>query len=422
MIVNPSKGGLLTNFINAHPPSYHRIIASLDENDISTTYEALMPVIFLRKKKADEYFIKTEKTRQIYMDMATSKVKEHFKIDNIENLAKQLKLKEKLSYKIGKTYAFLDLKTNERIFGKLEDITYVDNISEPFRYKIKIILGGKPDEIKVINPFTIKEVPLNLGEHYKFTKEGILRLKNIELDEIYFKNSKNKKKSSQYLKKYTGIAIFEKIFNKEGVTTVEKVEKPIFKKRLPKSYEELESIKGEHVFLKKQGTFQLYKLNEVNFKENYMNYKLKLVMSDEFRIEEDKDIENIDLEFSKDEVVIKYGDFYFNFHNDDFTHRFEDNFIKYYAKHKLRVVFVLKKAVNAEIDGIIESFEYDEGKISQISIKNYFNEEFVIEKIKIDGVFIQKPTLVIQKAKDVSVFTNLMNKIGNKIHPERFFK
>ncbi len=422
MIIRPSKGGLLTNFINAHPPSYHRIIASLDENDISTTYEALMPVIFLRKKKAEEFFIKTEKTRQIYMDMATSKVKEHFKIDNIKNLSEQLKLKEKLSYKVGKTYVYLDLKTNERIFGKLEDIMYVDNISEPLRYKIKIILGGKPDEIKVINPSIIKEVPLNLGEHYKFNKEGILRLKKIELNEIYSKNGKTKKKSSQYLKKNTGVAIFEKTSDNDGNITVEKIEKPIFKKRMPKSYEELESIKGEHVFLKKQGTFQLYELDEANFKENYMNYDLKLVLSDELRIEEGEDVENIDLEFSKDEVVIKYGDFYFNFHNDDSTYKFEDDFIKYYTKHKLRVVFVLKKAVNAEIDGTIESFEYNEGKISQISIKNYFNEEIVVEKNKIDGVYIQKPTLIIQKQKDVSVFTNLMNKIGNKIHPERFFK
>ncbi len=422
MIVKPSKGGLMTNFINAHPPSYHRIIASLDENDISTTYEALMPIIFLRKKKAEEFFIKTDKTRQIYMDMATSKVKEQFKIDNIKNLSEQLKLKEKLSYKIGKTYAYMNLKTNEKFFGELEDIEYVDNVSEPLRYKINIILGKNPDEIKVINPSTHQEVPLNIGEHYKFNKEGILRLKNIELDEVYFKNGKNKKKSSQYLKKYTGVAIFEKNTHNEGDSSVEEIKMPIFKKKMPKSYEELESIKGEHLFLKKQGTFQLYKLDDVKFDENYMNYDVKIAMIDGHRIEEVKDVENTELEFSKDELVIKHGDFYFNFHNDDPTQKFEDIFIKYYAEHKLRVVFILKKAVNAEIDGIIEGFENIDGNISKISIKNYFNEDIIVEKNKIDGVYIQKPILIIQKEKDVSFFTNLMNKIGSKIHPERFFK
>ena len=423
MIVKPTKLGLISNFINAHPPSYHRIIASLNEEDISTTYEALMPIIFLRKKKAEDFFIKTDSTRQKYMDMATSKVKEQFKIDNIKNLAEQLKLKENLSYKIGKTYAFLDLKTNERLFGKLEDIMYFDNVSEPFRYKIKIILGGNSDEFKVINPSTLKEAPLATGEHYKFNKEGILRLKNIELDEIYFKNGKNKKKSSQYLKKNTGLAIFEKISNIEGDSNIEELKLPIFKKKyLPISYEILESIKGQHVFLKKQGTFQLFKLDDVIINENYMNYILKLEPIDENGTEEVNEVENNEILFSKDDLVLKHGDFYFNFHNDDATQKFEDDFLKYYAKHKLRVVFILKKAVNSEIDGIINSFEYNDGKITQISIKNNFNEEFVVEKNKIDVVYIQKPTLIIQKVKDVSVFSNLMNKISYKIHPERFFK
>ncbi len=422
MIVKPSKGGLLSNFINAHPPSYHRIIASLGENDISTTYEALMPVIFLRKKKAEEFFVKTDSTRQKYMDMATSKVKEQFKIDDIKVLAEQLKLKDNLSYKIGKTYAYLDLKTNKRIFGKLEDIVYADSVSEPLRYNIKIILGGNPDEIMVINPSTHKEVRLNIGEHYKFNKEGILRLKNIELDEIYFKNGKNKKKSSQYLKKNTGVAVFEIISNILGDNTVEEVKLPIFNKKMPKSFEELESIKGEHIFLKKQGTFQLYKLDDIKFNDNYMNYTCKFVMIDENITEEIKEVENTELEFSKDELVIKYKDFYFDFHNDDSTKKFEDDFIKYYTKHKLRVVFILKKAVNSEIDGIIESFKHIDGNISQISIKNYFNEVIVVEKNKIDGVYVQKPTLTIQKEKDVSVFTNLMNKMAYKLHPERYFK
>ncbi|QEE15380.1 M48 family metalloprotease [Promethearchaeum syntrophicum] len=422
MIIKPSKGGLLSNFINAHPPSYHRIIASLDENDISTTYEALMPIIFLRKKKAEAYFVKTDATRQKYMNMATTKVKKQFKIENIKNVAEQLKLKEKLSYKIGKTYAFLNLKTNERLFGKLEDIFYVDNASEPLRYKIKVILGKNPDEIKIINPFIHKEMPLTYGEHYKYRKEGILRLRNIELDAVYFKNGKNKKKSSQYLKKYTGVAIFEKISNNNEDSTLDEVKIPIFKKRnMPKSYEELESIKGEHIFLKKQGTYQMYKLDEVIFKENYLDYTLKLVPTEKNETEKVNEVETNEFEFSKDNLVIKHGDFYFNFHNDEATQKFEDDFLKYYAKHKLDVVFILKKAVNAEIDGKIENFEYNEGNISKISIKNNFNEEFIIEKNKIDVVYIQKPKIVIQNVKDISVFTNLMNKIGSQIHPEKFF-
>ena len=191
---------------------------------------------------------------------------------------------------------------------------------------------------------------------------------------------------------------------------------------MPKSYGELELIKGEHIFLKKQGTFQLCKLDDVKFNENYKNYVLTLAMIEEHKIEEVKGVENAPLEFSNDELVIKHGDFYFDFHNDESTQKCEDEFIKYYAKHKLRVVFILKKAVNSEIDGIIENFEHIDGNISQISIKNYFNEVIVVEKNKIDGVYVQKPTLTIQKEKDVSVFTILMNKIRNKLHPERFFK
>ncbi|MHA1720696.1 MAG: M48 family metalloprotease [Promethearchaeota archaeon] len=421
MIIKPSKLGLLSNFINAHPPSYHRIIASLDDNEISTTYEALMPVIFLRKKKAQEYFIKTQIPRQIYMDMATSKIKELFHIDDIKILADQLKFREKLSYKIGKTYAYLDLKTNKKIFGKLEDITYFDNASEPIRYKIRIALGEKSGDLIEINPSINKEVPLNIEDHYKFNKEGILRLKEIDLNKVYLKNGKNKKKSTQYLKDNTGVAIFERISIEKEDKKSKNIEIPIFNKKIPKSFEELESVKGEHIFLKTQGTFQIYKLDDIEFSEDYMNYNLKLRKIHENGINSEKDGKNDKINFSNSDLVIKYGDFYFNFHNDESTQKYEDDFIKYYTAHNLRLVFILKKAVNAEITGIIKSFEFEEGKISQIKIIDDFNEENVIEKSKIDGVYIQNPTLIIQKQKDISIFTGLMNKIGSRIHPERYF-
>ncbi|MHA1888584.1 MAG: M48 family metalloprotease, partial [Promethearchaeota archaeon] len=45
MIVNPSRSILLSNFINSHPPSFHRIMIILNDQDVSSFRESLMPLV-----------------------------------------------------------------------------------------------------------------------------------------------------------------------------------------------------------------------------------------------------------------------------------------------------------------------------------------------------------------------------------------
>ena len=70
-------------------------------------------------------------------------------------------------------------------------------------------------------------------------------------------------------------------------------------------------------------------MDDIEFSEDYMNYTLKLRKIHENGINSEKDGKNDKINFSNSDLVIKYGDFYFNFHNDESTQKYEDDFIKY---------------------------------------------------------------------------------------------
>ena len=100
-------------------------------------------------------------------------------------------------------------------------------------------------------------------------------------------------------------------------------------------------------------------------------------------------------------------------------------FIKYLKENSIRSLIILKKAVNAEIDGYIENIELitDEKtkieKIKEIHCKSIFNEEFNLELKKVDAIYINEPNIIMLRKSETSFATNLITKLVAKLHPEK---
>ncbi|WP_457558122.1 M48 family metalloprotease [Candidatus Harpocratesius sp.] len=422
MIIKPSRGILMSNFINSHPPSFHRIMILLDEKGFSPLQESFMPVLFLNQKKAREFCIKTNNARQKYMELVNQKIKEKFHFERITEFHETLQQKEFYSYKIGKTHAFLNMITGERWIGVIKAINYRENVTESLEYDVEIKKGENQTEIIKINPSICKEIPLFIGSNYKFRKEGILKLKNIELNVLYEGKNRQKKhlKDPYYKFINTGVAIFIDLNGKE-------IRKPIFKTKFPIAFKLIEEFNGKNIFLKKYGSYIALNVKELMFdaKGKFSVSSLKINNKSFSGDYQNSDSMNDHIyQFNSETHTIKYERLYFPIHNDDKTKAMETNFIKFLQKEQIRVIIVLKKAVNSEIDGRITNIEFDEKShefISKVQIISIFNEEINVNLKKIDGIFLNLPTLIVQDNVEISLFSKLINKIRQLNHPEKIF-
>lgn len=410
-LVNPKKGTLLSNLINSHPPSYHRIMASYNETPISCMRESLMPFAFLKKIKANQFLIETEQARQKYIQMTTEKVKKRFNITDIRDVMSILKKKEELNYKIGKTFAFQNLITKKRIYGRIENIEYVDNATEPIRYKVSILQGDQVGETIEINPSHNLEVAIKIGNIYPYRKEeSLLKLKEIRLEEVYQKSKKKpKKEKPSYLFLNTGVLIFERLGYPES-----EVIKPIFKKKIPKSYQHVESFKERDIYIKQKGTFKRFVLEECTLSE-----------VKDFTLQLNDPESNSKSKIQKEDYIFKFSDLYFPIHNDDSSFDAERKFVQHLQEKQIRCYVILKKAVNAEIDATITKIELKVDEKSEVEqlhkiwVKSIFNEELELEISKIDVIGLITPNLILQKKTDISGFSNLINKVVQWGNPEK---
>ncbi|RLI66668.1 MAG: hypothetical protein DRO88_01175 [Promethearchaeia archaeon] len=418
MIVNPSRSILLSNFINSHPPSFHRIMIILNDQDVSSFRESLMPLVFLNRKKAREFSIQTNEARQKFMQLVNQKIEEKFHKNNIKEFNEHLKQKDYFTYKIGHSFAYLNIITGERWFGVLKSINYTENVTEPFEYGIEIVQKDGQKAMVKINPFACKEVQLAVGSQYKFKKEGILTLKNVNLETLYNPKSKKKVENDTYYKFiYTGVAEFidlkGNIYNK-----------PVFHTRFPIPVSLIKEYENQSIFLKKSGSFICLIPEKIQFNEENGKISISTHYFDEtVALETSSDSKNYNLD--SDSHVIKKEKLYFSVHNDKpETKKLETSFIQYLEKEKIRCIIVLKKAVNSEIDGFITELRYDEKStnlITHVRIKSIFEEEMEISLKKIDGIFLNFPALIVQSKSEISLFTKVIDKFQTIFHPERIY-
>ncbi len=418
MVVDPSRGILLSNFINSHPPSFHRIMLLLNEEQISPIQEAFMPLVFLNKKKSRQFLLRSNDAREKYLQIVNLKIKEKFKVQNSQEFHQKLKQLEFHQHKVGKTFAYLNRITGERHFGNLASISYSDNIAESLVYHIKSADEKHSNQEILINPSIHKEVQLFLNSHYKFRKEGVLLLEKIDLNGLYkhpMKKGRYEKDYYQYINK--GILVFrdknEKI-----------IEKPIFDTKLPIAFDLINALAKQPIFLKTSGTYEVDHIKSISVSKEQPKIHIELTKTHEVdEIQEES--EEIATEITSENYTVKFGKLYFPIHFDEETFSYEKKFLNYLKKNDIRAYFILKKAVNSEIDGKILDYTVDEDndqKVIEISVRSIFNETETIEFKKIDGIFINRPSITLQNNNDISGFTKVINKIQHIRHPERIFK
>ena len=135
-MIKPSRTSLLGSFLNSHPPSYFRIAAILGD-ELKPSKEAILPFICLKKSKQKKYGKLFEKSRQNFNSIANAKFKEYFQLENISDLLEKLQRKETYKYVLNKDYIFVNKITDEIIFGHLENVIFLDNISSSDQLAIR---------------------------------------------------------------------------------------------------------------------------------------------------------------------------------------------------------------------------------------------------------------------------------------------
>lgn len=418
MIVDPSRGTLLSNFINSHPPSFHRIPIILNEEQISPIQEAFMPVTFLWKKNAWKFLNRTKGARERYLQIVDRKILELFSVTTIKEFNEQLARMEFHEYKLGKRFAYLNRITGERQCGKLVSLSYSESATESIQYHVQLDDSQEPKSEIIINPAICKEVPIALDSYYKFRKEGILKLEKVDLSAFYQHPRKTRRYEDPYYKYLnTGVLYFSDLDGNE-------IEKPVFDTKMPIPYEIIKDLEERPIFLKKAGTYEILKTKSItlNLEKPYIDIEAYKYIPNQLASDL-KDSPPYSL--TSDNHVINFEKLYFPVHHDDKTFLYEKAFLEFLIEKNLRVDIILKKAVNSEIDGHISTFSLDaesnNEKIKNLTITSIFGEEFDLEMSKIDGIFLNFPQMVVQKVADVSIFTKLINKIQRIRHPERIF-
>jgi len=246
-IVKPKRISLISNLINSHPPTYHRIVAILD-NKLKPTKEMLLPFICLKKSKQRFYGNLFEHARGKFKEIASDKFREHFEIQNIANLMLDLNRRELYKLEIEKDFIFKNKLTNERLFGKLENIQFKDDICDTDEYVVKTLKNNEIHHL-ISSKYTKSEISLN--DNYYIKKEGILKLLNVEINP-------NKKKLDFHFVDNGGHEIL----------------KSLKETKLPNPISLIESFSGKDIFFNNKGETFIIKCSDVEISEVFKESEL----------------------------------------------------------------------------------------------------------------------------------------------------
>jgi len=448
MMVSPKKGALISNFMNSHPPSYHRIIASLNKKDVSIAKESVMPLKFLKKTNAHDWFLETDAARKNFLDICNKKVKDEFGIENLRKLNEKLNPKHHYKDYFGKKFVFLNIKTYERFIGEIVNISYTDEVCEPVYYKIKQFnpetgnIETKDNaKIKIINPVLYDMVPFTLNGHYDFPKEdGILLLENINLESLWTEKKEEKKikEFNPYKREtYRGLFKFRRL-NLEGNEESKEKEKvandkeknknyhlkmPIFKTKIPKPFEDLSKYKGNEVFIKEKGSYSPFILSAYKISGDFNNISFDLIPIEK-KVNKNKEKYQESLTIRKENYVLRFSKPFIPIHNDEKTQENESLLYHYIMRKEIPIFVFLKKPVNNELEGVITHIQYEDSsksseteQIKSLLIHTKFDKDELILSEDIDFIYLPMETIVFQNKKNISGATNIIHKIIARLKP-----
>ncbi|MFW9936239.1 MAG: M48 family metalloprotease [Candidatus Thorarchaeota archaeon] len=394
-MIKPSRTSLIGNIINSHPPSYYRVAAILDDK-LKPTKEALLPFFCLRRSVQKKYAKKFENARNLFKQIANTKFKEYFNINNISTLMKTLRRDELFQFDLNKDYLFRNKITDELIIGKFEEVQYSDDICDIDQF---LIFDAKNKNEKVLNSSLFNRYPISLNKKYFFKKDNPLILKDIEL----FNNNTE------------GKLIF--LDNKKNL-----IFKRIRKTKLSDSIDTVKEYVNNEIFLKVKGRLQIYVCINVKISDNLNESVIELLNP--------KENSNYILKFK--DIIIRPKNIYFSITKNKIFRESELNIIHWLKKKKLRTFLFLKKAVNNLEIGYIQDIRSKNMNANKsefvqnnneivISIENIFGKKLEISYKSLELVSFDFNTAIIQRKSETSLISKLGYRILRKIKPEKIF-
>ncbi|MBY9005483.1 MAG: M48 family metalloprotease [Candidatus Lokiarchaeota archaeon] len=394
-MINPSKISLLSNFLNSHPPSYHRIAAILGD-DIGPYKEAILPILCVKNSKRKKYAKKFEMQIQEFKQISNNKFKELFKIDNISNLFESFKIKELYLYEFEKNYLFKNVITDEYILGKIQDIKFLEDISDNFQY---IVQNLKNNEIEYLNSTLYSKIAINFNDMYFFNGENPLKLHDIEFNQ----------------KKTDGNYIFLDI-------NQNKVYKKLKKTKLPLSIDFIKTFKGKEVFLKSKGELKILECKNIDSHDTGYDYTIELANYN------NNDNEKEIIRLKLDNIIVRPYNIHLSISGSK-NKTSEIDLLNWIEKKKIRTYFYLKKPVNNIEIGYLKKITRNKSSQNKknslndkheiiLTIENIFKKLIDIHLDQIDLVSFSYETGTIQLKSEKSLLSKLGYRIIKKLRPQ----
>jgi len=387
-MIKPKRGSLISNLINSHPPTYHRIAALLT-NKLKPGKEAILPFICLKKASQKKYATLFKDARIEFKKIATEKFLEFFGVKNISMMMEDFGRKEIYKYEINKDFIFRNKTTDDLIIGRLEKIDFNNDVCDTDQF---VILNIKDRSVNKIDASLFKRTPINLNGKYFLEKDNALILTDIKLDDTstsgqYIFTDKNNKTLSKHIKK-TKLSI------------------PV---------DLIKNFIDHEIFLKEKGSLRILKCTDVKIAE-------KLDESEILLVDSNKDTNSIKFNFK--DIIIRPRKIYLPISRNQLFRNSELNLINWLSHNQIRTYIYLKKPVNnfeiGYIQGIKrESKNNQKNKELSLKVKNIFGKQIKIPYKSLESLSFDYVTAVIQRKSETSIVSKLGYKILRKFKPDR---
>jgi Zn-dependent protease with chaperone function len=398
-IIKPKRGSLVSNIINSHPLTYHRIAAILDDT-LKPTKEMLLPFLCLKKSKQKQYAKLFDNARNKFKNIANEKFKEYFKIRDISAYMNDINRIELYKLELEQDFLFKHKISDEIVIGKLENVIFNNNICD---IDVYIVREFKTDNLIHLNSSEYSKSHVSLKEDYFLEKEGTVNLIDISL------SSEQKKSKYVFLDKNN-----QKIF------------KNLKKTKLPNPIATIKSFANKDVFFATKGETLILRCSNIAISENFKDSELH------FETIPLRD-GGTKLQFRLKDLIIRPKDTYIAINRNEKGLQTESKIFEWLIKKQLRTYFYLKKPVNNLEIGYIQEIQLNvenvkkkriEGKnklTNYIKINNIFGENQEIQYKSLEAISFEYLTGKIQKKSETSIFSKLGYKLLKKCKPEKIF-
>ncbi|HMF31340.1 MAG TPA: M48 family metalloprotease [Candidatus Lokiarchaeia archaeon] len=383
-LIRPSRGSLLSNLLNSHPPSPIRI-ASMFDTSFGPFAEAIMNFTLLRQKSRERFGRAMEDPRREFELQTTAQFLRQFQEDSVVSLCDSIGLREDFHLIVGKQHLLTHKIDGTLRFGVIDSIKYEENVGMP----TTLVISESNGDVTEVPAELYDHELVQVGGRYDLKNHGCVTLESISLSE------------DQMDATFTFTMLDNSTF---------KLAKKDVKLPLPLDY--LDDLAGKHIFLQKHGTYENFSCTHVDPGPSFKEYRFTVT-----RLGQDQE----EIWEGKDLVVFpRY--FGMPMHNDKTLWAHQLATFQYLQENQNRVLFSLKKPVNNEERGVITRISPGEGSESAvITIRNIHGIMREIPLKQVDFVAFSGETAAFELTRDLSFATKLLHKIIQRFRPTHAF-